>query len=86
MKRRLALWAIVGFVVALSWVAISFAIPLSTEPLLWRLAQITCPIALFARYAIKWYWVVLSNGAVYLLLGLIVEGVMRLRHVRPAAA
>ena len=86
MKRRLALWAIVGLVVALSWVAISFAIPLSSEPFLWRLAQLTCPIALFARYAIKWYWVVLSNGAVYLLLGLVVEGVVRLMPLRPASA
>ena len=85
MKHRLALWGLAGFVVALSWVLLSLIIPLWSQPLLWRLAQLTCPIVLFARFAIKWYWVVLSNVPIYLLIGLVVEG-LRLIHLRPASA
>ena len=86
MARRMALWGLAGFLIALAWVFVSTVIPLSSQPILWRLAQVTCPIALFARFAIKWYWAVLSNIPVYLLLGLIVEGVFRLTHLRPTSA
>lgn len=86
MKHRLTLWSVAGFLVALSWVLLSLAIPLSTQPLLWKLAQLTCPIVLFAHFAIKWYWVVLSNVPVYLLLGLTIEGLLRLTRLRSASA
>ena len=86
MKRRLGWWIFAGLVVALSWVLLGLAIPISPQPVLWRLAQITCPIALFAHFAIQWYWAVLSNGVVYLLVGLVVEGILRMRRLRPVSA
>lgn len=86
MKRRLALWGFAGFLVASSWVLLSMAIPVGSEPILWRLAQISCPIVFFARFAIPWYWVLLSNIPVYLSLGLAVEGLWRLTHLRHASA
>jgi hypothetical protein len=86
MKRRLALWGVAGFVVAISWVLLSMAIPLWSEPFLWRLAQVSCPIVFFSHFAIQWYWVVLSNVPVYLLIGLGVEGLLQLKHWRTASA
>lgn len=86
MKHRLALWTLAGFLVALGWALLSLVIPISPQPILFRLAQVTCPIALFGHFAIKWYWAVLSNGVAYLLLGLVVEGLRRLAHWRPASA
>lgn len=79
MRRRLALWAMAGAFVALSWVLLSLVIPLFSHPLLWTIAQLSCPVAFFAHFAIKWYWVVLSNIPVYLLVGFTVEGLFRLR-------
>jgi hypothetical protein len=75
-----------GLLVALFWVLLSLAVPISPQPVLWRLAQITCPIALFSHFAIKWYWAVVSNGVVYLLVGLFIEALLRLRRLRPATA
>ncbi len=86
MKHRLAFWAIAGFLVAFFWVLLSLAIPLSSQPVLWRFAQLTCPVALFARFAVKWYGVVLSNGLVYLMLGVVCEGLLRLAGSHPASA
>jgi hypothetical protein len=86
MKRRLALWGVAGFVVAISWVLLSIAIPLWSEPILWRVAQVSCPIVFFSHFAIDWYWVVLSNVPVYLFIGIAVEGLLQLRHLRTASA
>lgn len=86
MKRRLGWWALAGLLVGAFWVLLSLVVAISPQPVLWRLAQITCPIALFSHYAIKWYWAVASNGVVYLLVGLVVEGILRLTRLRPAAA
>ena len=81
MKRKLALWGLAGFVVALSWVLLGLEIRLSSQPILLRLAQLTFPVALFGRHPIQWYWAVLSNIPVYLLVGLVVEGFARLTHL-----
>jgi hypothetical protein len=86
MKRRLALWGFAGLMVAIFWMLVSMAIPLWTEPLLWRLAQTSCPIVFFDHFAIKWYWVVLSNVPTYLMFGFAIEVLLRLRHMRPSAA
>ncbi len=86
MKRRLGWWALAGLLVGAFWVVLSLAIPISPQPILRLLAEITCPIALFSHYAIKWYTVVAANGVVYLVVGVVVEGVRRLTHLRPASA
>jgi hypothetical protein len=82
MKRRLVLWAFAGLLVATSWVLLSLVIPLWSQPLLWTLAQLSCPIVLFSHFAIQWYWVILSNAPVYLVLGAMVEGFIRLARLR----
>jgi hypothetical protein len=44
MKQRIALWGFAGLIVAGCWVLLGLAIPPSTEPVLWSLARLTCPI------------------------------------------
>lgn len=85
LKHRLALWALAGFLVAISWVLLSLVIPLWSQPLLWTLAQLSCPIVFFSHFAIQWYWVILSNAPVYVVLGAMVEGFIRLTRMRSAS-
>jgi hypothetical protein len=88
MKRRIVLWARVGFIVAGVWVILSFAIPLSPQPVLWGLGRLTCPIvpiSLAFHFGVKWYWFIASNVAAYALIGLMVESLRLLRH-RPQVA
>ena len=80
MKRRIVIWAIAGFLVAGLWAlyaASAFPTPLiSSQPLVWNLINITCPIVLASfhfDFGIKLYWVLLANAATYGLLGLLVE-------------
>jgi hypothetical protein len=44
MRRRIGLWSRVGFIVAGVWVILSFAIPLSPQPVSCGLVRLTCPI------------------------------------------
>jgi hypothetical protein len=88
MKRRIGVWARVGFIVAGVWVILSFAIPLSPQPVLWGLVRLTCPIATISlafHFGVKWYWLIASNVAAYALIGLVVESLRLLRH-RPQVA
>jgi hypothetical protein len=83
MQRRIGLWALVGFIVAGVWMILSFAIPISPQPVLWGLAQLTCPILPISdglHFGVKWYWFLASNVAAYALIGLIVETLQLLRH------
>lgn len=87
MRRRIALWAMVGFVISAGWALYSFSSfpsPLADHPLLLNLAIFTQPIALisfYVHFGIRFYWVLLANAATYALLGLIVESLRRqLRH------
>jgi len=88
MKRRIVLWGSVGFIVGGCWVILSWAIPISTEPILWSLARLTCPIvpvSMALHFGVKWYWVVLTNVPAYALVGLAVEALMQLRNSFQAA-
>ena len=87
MRRRIALWAIAGFLISAGWVLYSFSAfpsPLADHPLLLRIAVLTQPIALvsfYVHFGIRFYWVLLANAATYAVLGLIVENLRRqLRH------
>ena len=83
MQRRIGPWALVGFIVAGVWVVLSFAIPISPQPVLWGLARLTCPIlpiSLTFHFGVKWYWFVASNVVAYVLIGLIFESLLLLRH------
>jgi hypothetical protein len=87
-QRRIGLWALVGFVVAGVWVILSFAIPISRQPVLWGLARLTCPILPISfafHFGVKWYWFVASSVAAYALIGIIFESLQLLRHRFQAA-
>jgi hypothetical protein len=89
MQQRIGAWAFVGFIVAGIWVVLSFAIPISPQPVLWWLAQLTCPIlpvSLALHFGVKWYWFLASNVAAYALIGLIFENLRLLRHRFQTAA
>jgi hypothetical protein len=83
MKRRIAIWASVGFFVAGFWAlyaltttppALTSADPVTT------LVRLTCPIALISFYPLSLYLVLLANAATYALVGLIVETLRQQFH------
>jgi hypothetical protein len=83
MQRRIGLWALMGFIIAGVWVILSFAIPISPQPVLWGLARLTCPIlpiSVTFHFGVKWYWFIASNVPAYALIGLIFESLQSLRH------
>ncbi len=68
MKFRLALWAGLGFLVAVGWAVYSFSAnpsPITpTKPFVWNLALLTQPIALASvrfRFGISVDWVILAK-------------------------
>ncbi|HWC16064.1 MAG TPA: hypothetical protein VG498_03590 [Terriglobales bacterium] len=89
MRRRIALWSLVGLIVACAWVVFTMSLEPATLLRLehgryfWTVADITAPVALLRQYPIKYYWVVLLNGLAYALVGLAFELVRRrsMRHV-----
>jgi len=96
MKRRIAIWASVGFVVASCWVLFSFLVPpeqritIMREPFVEALAYASCPIVFAARrhFPLHFWWVPVINAATYAVIGLITElliRVMRLRY-KPASS
>ncbi len=89
MKNRIELWALVGFIVAVAWVAVSFVIPLSPHRTLVALARVTCPIvpiSMVLHFGVTWFWVIASNVVSYALIGLIIEGLRVLLHRDHATA
>ncbi len=88
MKFRIALWAGLGFLVAVGWAVYSFSAnpsPITpTKPIVWNLALLTQPIALASvrfRFGVSVDWVILANTLTYGFIGLIAETMRRkLRH------
>ena len=84
MRRKTAIWAIAGFLVAGFWAlyaAATFPSPMiSAPPFVWTLVNITCPIVLASfhfHFGIKLYWALLANAATYGLLGLALESLQQ---------
>ena len=81
MKYRIAMWALVGFLVVGCWAILGLAIPINqSEPIMWYLARLTCPIVqvgFWLHFGLRIYWVLLANAATYALLGLIFEMLRR---------
>jgi hypothetical protein len=79
MKRRIAIWASVGFFVACCWTLYSFDARMTHAQLgVWILAYVTCPVTLGARYfRFYFYAALLANAATYAFVGLIVETLRR---------
>jgi hypothetical protein len=90
MKYRIAMWATVGCLIASSWAVLSLVIHVSqADPVLWNLAQWTCPIVFLGFYlhvGLRFYWVILANGATYALIGTMVEALRLMQHRYRTAA
>jgi hypothetical protein len=83
MKYRIAMWAIVGFLVAGFWALFAVASFPSSEIMrdVWPLVSLTCPIAILGmHHAISIYEALAANTVTYVLVGLIVETLRRQPH------
>jgi hypothetical protein len=84
MKRRIAMWASAGFLVAGFWALFAFAtFPSTNERLraVWTLVSLTCPVSIAGRhYPISLYEVLAANAVTYALVGLIVETLRNQLH------
>ena len=88
MKRRIAIWASVGFLVACCWALYAFATTppamTSADPIM-TLVEFTCPVvaaSFYFHFGVSWYSSLLANAATYALVGLIVETLRR--QLKPA--
>ncbi len=96
MRRRIAIWAGVGFMVASGWVLYTFlaspeqVLTSTREPIVQALAYGSCPLIFAARqFPIHFWWVPLINAATYAMIGSIAESLIaltRLRHKNPGLA
>jgi hypothetical protein len=84
MKHRIAMWAIVGFLVAGFWALFGVAtFPSTSERMreVWTLVCITCPIAIAGmHHAINLYETLAANVVTYALVGLLVEALRKRPH------
>ena len=83
MRFRIALWAIVGFLVAGFWALFAVATFPSSERMrdVWTFICITCPIAIAGmHHAISVYETLVANAITYALVGLIVETLRKRLH------
>ena len=85
-KYRIAMWASAGLLVAGCWnlyALATFPIQITSEPMVWTLVRLTCPIAFASfhfHFPVSIYLVLLANAATYALVGLIVETLRRQLH------
>jgi hypothetical protein len=84
MKYRVAMWAIVGLLVAAFWALFALATAPSPERIwdVWTFICITAPIAIAgAHHPINLYESLAANAVTYGLVGLLVESLRkRLQH------
>lgn len=86
MKFRIAVWASVGFLVAVGWALYAFASAppalTSGDPIL-SLVELTCPVvfaSIHFHFPLGLYWSLVANAATYGLIGLMVETVRQHLH------
>jgi hypothetical protein len=87
MKYRIAIWAIVGSLVAGSWAVFAAAtFPSTSERMrdVWIFVCVTCPTAIAGmHHPISLYEVLLANAVTYGFVGLVVETLReQLHHAR----
>ena len=85
MKLRIAIWAGVGLLVAVSWALYAYPTfpSIQEDPIVWNLAHFTQPIVFASfrfHFGIGLYWVLLANALTYGFIGLIVETVRQKLH------
>ncbi|MGC2181896.1 MAG: hypothetical protein WA637_01290 [Terriglobales bacterium] len=86
MKFRIAMWASVGFLVAVGWALYAFASAppalTSGDPIV-SLVELTCPVvfaSIHFHFPLGLYWSLVANAATYGLIGLMVETVRQQLH------
>jgi len=89
MRYRITGWALAGFLIAAFWAVFLWAIfPTNLNPGLMSFARLTCPIALLGdhyHFGVHLVWVLISNTAIYGLIGLCLEPLGHLgRHAKTA--
>jgi hypothetical protein len=89
MKLRIAMWAVVGVLIAGFWAIYFFPstpTPIASAEPMWTFARITCPIAFasfYFHFPVSVYWVLLTNATTYALVGLSMETLrQRLIHAK----
>lgn len=84
MKHRIAIWAIVGFLVAGFWAVFAAAtFPSTSERMrdIWAFVCVTCPIAVAGmHHRISLYEVLVANAVTYGFLGLVETLRKQLHH------
>jgi len=84
MKYRIALWALVGFLLAGFWAFFAAAtFPTTSERMhsVWPLVCLTCPIAIAGmHHAISLYEVLVANAITFGFVGLMVETMRKQLH------
>lgn len=86
MKIRIALWAFAGWLIAVGWwlyITATAPTPITSAPLLWSSARLSCPIVLagfYFHFGVSVYLTFVANAGTYALLGLVVEGLGRQLH------
>ena len=83
MRLRISIWAAVGALVAVFWALWISGTHSTTHGITWALICLTCPVALFGRYPLSLYVVLLANAVTYALAGFLVETIRRHRR-RPS--
>ena len=74
MKRRIALWALVGLAVASAWVLFALVTRTHYNSSKWAIATITAPSALVGRMMpLSYYCFILLNGVCYAVVGFATE-------------
>jgi hypothetical protein len=82
MKLRIAIWAVAGAIVVLSWSLCFMATPANDLGSVWILIYLTCPIIYLGRHyphPVSLHSVLVVNIATYALIGTAVE---TLRHAK----
>jgi hypothetical protein len=92
MKRRIAMWAGLGFLAAAFWAIYLCATAppiISTHPVLWMLARISQPVvfaSLYLHHGLLYYWVIAANAATYATAGVLAEALGQMTRNRFQAA
>ena len=89
MKNRIVMCAFAGSLIAVGWwlyITATAPIPITSAPLLWSIARLSCPIVLagfYFHFGVSVYLTFFANAATYALIGLVVEGLRwQLHHAR----
>ena len=86
MRIRIALWALAGLLIAVGWwlyITLTAPTPITSAPLVWSIARLSCPIVLagfYFHFGVSVYLTFVANAGTYALIGLGVEGLGRPLH------